>query len=406
MPNVSFDMKETPLKTKLKPYALLAAGCIALASCSKPGASIELTNELDLERTEMISLNLHLLDSSLYKNAHLQMKDAQGNILPSQELDEDGDGKPDEIIFQATLKPKETQTVSIDRTEKTNDTTTTLRTYARFVPERIDDYAWENDRVAFRTYGPEAQRLVDENQPGGTLSSGIDCWLKRVDYPIINKWYKKGETGGTYHHDDGEGLDNYHVGASRGNGGIGVWKNDSLYVSKNFTTYKRLANGPLRTVFELTYAPWKVDDITVNETKRITIDLGTQMSKVEVRFSTTAPLPNVTIGITLHDKKGDTKTDSIQGWTGYWEPLDDSYLGTGVIINPEDVIRFQEFRTEKKDLSHLYVVAKPIDGKVIYYNGFGWKKAGRFDTFEKWTAYLTEMSQRLASPVKIKYIKK
>src|SRR5205085_8225450 len=99
-------------------------------------------------------------------------------------------------------------------------------TYSRFVPERIDDYAWENDRVAFRTYGPVTQRIVEEGKPGGTLSSGLDCWLKRVPYPVIDKWYKKSIEGGSYHKDEGEGYDPYHVGLSRGCGGIGVWKND------------------------------------------------------------------------------------------------------------------------------------------------------------------------------------
>src|SRR5690606_32212285 len=138
-----------------------------------------------------------------------------------------------------------------------------------------DDYAWENDRVAFRTYGPEAQRLTENNEQGGTLTSGIDAWFKKVEYPIIDKWYAENlENPGTYHKDTGEGYDPYHVGASRGIGGIGVWQNDSLYVSKNFVEYKRIANGPIRTIFELTYAPWQADKIIVKETKRISLDLG------------------------------------------------------------------------------------------------------------------------------------
>ena len=58
------------------------------------------------------------------------------------------------------------------------------RTFARYVPERIDDFAWENDKIAFRAYGPKARK--------GAENSGIDCWLKRVEYPIIDKWYGKG----------------------------------------------------------------------------------------------------------------------------------------------------------------------------------------------------------------------
>ncbi|MBL0742844.1 DUF4861 family protein [Chryseolinea lacunae] len=391
----------------VKNSVMIVVSMAMLVSCRHPQkTTVVVTNPLDLARTEIVSFDVHALDSARHAGTHLIVRDAAGNTLVSQPVDVNDDGKADELLFQVTLKPKEEQKYSIEESGSPADTVqATLRTYARFVPERIDDFAWENDRVAFRTYGPEAQRLVDEKQPGGTLSSGIDCWLKRVDYPIINKWYKKGETGGTYHHDDGEGLDNYHVGASRGCGGIGVWKNDSLYVSKNYVTHKTTTNGPLRTVFELTYAPWKVDDITVNETKRITIDLGNQMSKIEEILRPSAPLPNCTIGVTLHDKKGDVKTDSLHGWTSYWEPLDDSYLGTAVLIDPAHVQRFQDFRTTKKDLSHLYVVAKASEGNVTFYTAFGWKKAGRFDSFEAWTTHLNEVAARLAAPVQIKTLK-
>jgi len=46
------------------------------------------------------------------------------------------------------------------------------------------NFAWENDKVAFRTYGPEApasDKMADLRD--GTLTAGIDCWMKRVDYP-------------------------------------------------------------------------------------------------------------------------------------------------------------------------------------------------------------------------------
>ena len=49
--------------------------------------------------------------------------------------------------------------------------------HARYVPERMDDFAFENDKVAFRVYGPA---LTDSAENNGT-----DCWLKRVDYPIV-----------------------------------------------------------------------------------------------------------------------------------------------------------------------------------------------------------------------------
>jgi Domain of unknown function (DUF4861) len=79
--------------------------------------------------------------------------------------------------------------------------------FGRTVPERKDDFAWENDKVAYRVYGPALQAT-------GEISSGIDVWSKRVSDLIINDWYAKDAAGQrtknpaiTYHKDSGQGLD-------------------------------------------------------------------------------------------------------------------------------------------------------------------------------------------------------
>lgn len=330
---------------------------------------------------------------------HLQIKDVRsGERLHTQWIDIDGDSVAEELIFQVTLASREEKRFVLERATVENKTS--VHTYSRFVPERTDDYAWENDLVAFRTYGPQAQQLAEERKPGGTLSSGIDCWLKRVSYPVIDSWYKKNATGGSYHKDTGEGLDNYHVGASRGCGGLGVWIRDSLYVSKNFVSYKTIAQGPIRTIFELTYAPWMADGVVVTEKKRISLDLGSQLSRFEVTLQTAAALPNVTIGITLHEKKGETYADTLQGVFSYWEPLDDSELGTGVVVDARHVSSI-DYRTRKKDLSQLYVILKPEHAAAVYYAGFGWKKAGRFASAEAWKNYLREFARQLKSPPEV-----
>ena len=71
--------------------------------------------------------------------------------------------------------------------------------YGRFVPEREDDFTWENDKVAFRVYGP--------NSSGAGPVSGVDPWFKKVDYAIVDKWYAEHFEGQSYHEDNGEGHD-------------------------------------------------------------------------------------------------------------------------------------------------------------------------------------------------------
>ena len=99
-----------------------------------------------------------------------------------------------------------------------------VKTYARQIVERYRDMAWESDRIAHRMY---QQDLIPAE---GTVSSGVDVWVKSTRYLVINKWYKNGD----YHHDHGEGLDDYRVGRSRGCGGLGIW-DAGYYVSSNYT---------------------------------------------------------------------------------------------------------------------------------------------------------------------------
>jgi len=336
----------------------------------------------------------------------LMVKDTEtGEYSFTQLVDQDGNGVVDALIFQASVPPLSEKKYELIKVKNTSISPDTLvAAFSRFVPERIDDYAWENDRVAFRTYGPEAERLAKEKLPGGTLSSGIDCWLKKVSYPVINKWYKLGEEGISYHTDHGEGLDNYHVGSSRGCGGIGIRKGDNLYVSDNFTAYKTMETGPLRTVFELEYAPWKAGKMMVKEKKRISLDLGSNLSKIEVQFAPPYP-EEIVAGLAIPGKEGKggvVSVDEKTGWFSFWSEHYDSELGIGIVVDPKYVSGYTEYRVPKVEKSHVFVHLRLINGKVIYYTGFGWKKNSRFSTRKVWEEYLREFALVLSFPAEIK----
>ncbi|WP_187264729.1 DUF4861 domain-containing protein [Pontibacter beigongshangensis] len=393
-------------------WAVVLLFAATFSSCQQNLYSQKFTvsNNLGIERkTETVSIPIAKVRklAEKYGAENLLVKDAATDaVLVSQALDSNADGTIDEILFQTNMEPNGKKDFIVRALEKAaaQRPESKLSTYSRFVPERTDDYTWENDRVAFRTYGPVAQQMVERKEPGGTLTSGIDAWLKRVDYPIINKWYQNhADKPGAYHIDSGEGYDPYHVGDSRGIGGIGVWENDRLHVSKNFVSYKSIAEGPIRTVFELTYAPWQANGRTITETKRISLDLGSNLSRYEVTLQSNQPLPNATIGITLHDQKGEVKTDQEQGWFRYWEPMDDSELGTGLVVDPAVVQVYKEHRVHTRDQSHLYVLTTPKHNSITYYPGFGWKKSGQFTSKADWDAYLADFAKRLASPLEVKF---
>ncbi len=381
----------------MKARQLFVAAVLLVTACSRPQneKTIRIRNSLPFEREEVISLDPERIstDTGAWRKLAIVIDD---KTTPTQVVDLDGDERIDQLLAYVSVGPNEERVFKVKYSDEPAKTETPV--FSRIVPERIDDYAWENDRVAFRTYGPEAQRLAEAREPGGTMSSGIDCWLKRVDYPVIDKWYKKYTDGGSYHTDDGEGYDPYHVGLSRGCGGIGVWMVDSLYVSENFVSWRKIAEGPIRNTFELEYAPWMANGITIRETKRISIDRGSQLILIEELVDSAEPIPHITAGLTLHDAKGETFMDSANGVFGYWEKIDDAFLGTGLVTDPREVLSARDYRTSRTDQSHILVNIKP-EGSRKFYAGFGWERAGRVTSREEWQTYLEQFSARLRSPL-------
>lgn len=361
-------------------------------------------NKLQFERNEVVSIRLDRYKclSKIKNYNELFIKEQSGKLLVTQLIDTNSDGIPDELLFRANVpaKSKASYTLFTDSNQK-NPAIGTVKTYARFVPERIDDFAWENDKVAFRTYGPKAQRLTESGRSDGTLSSGIDLWLKKVNYSIIDSWYTENlKTGGYYHIDNGEGYDPYHVGMSRGAGGTGIWENDSLHVSKNYTKYKVIAIGPLRTIFELNYASWS--KYGVSEIKRISLDLGSNFSRFENKFSSTNPIPNYTLGITLHKEKGTVKIAAEKGTFRHWEPIDDSYVGEGIVIDPSMVKTAMNHHSKAVDQSQILVVTVPKNGTLVYYAGFAWTKSGQVQSVQDWDILLEKQALRIEYPLVVK----
>jgi hypothetical protein len=359
--------------------------------------SITVKNTLNVERSfETVVLTKEFLKNKDLSLLGIQDKES-GEIQVTQTVDLDGDAVMDELLFQPKIAAKSKKEFIIIPITVSQKPISEIYCYSRFVPERTDDYAWENNKVAYRTYGPKAQKMVEDNVKGGTLTSGIDAWLKRVEYPIINKWYEKTISGkGSYHIDSGEGLDNFQVGNSRGIGGIAVKIDSTYYTSKNFISWKTITTGPIRTSFELTYADWDAKGNKIKETKNISLDYGSYLSRYVISISGTK---TVSVGLTLHDKKGKTGTNLKEGWLDYWESLDDSELGTGIVAPKNCIIGFDNFITSEKDSSNLFGEFKVANNTINYYAGFGWKKGSSFQTQKDWEAYLSMFAQKINNPL-------
>ncbi|NLP10538.1 glycoside hydrolase family 88 protein [bacterium] len=315
-----------------------------------------------------------------------------GKLVVTQILDADADGRPDQLLFQSDFgKDDPLKTFRLAMTS-TPPGRSSGRLYGRFVPERKDDFAWENDRIAFRMYGPALEAEM--------ISSGIDVWTKRVPYPIIDKWYAAGDA--SYHRDSGEGLDFYNVGSSRGCGGTGIWDGQSLHVSRNFKSYRCIAGGPIRLVFELRYDPWTIAGDTISEVKRISLDAGHQFNRIESIYQSTRSLPiSFAAGVAKHpDWQAAVAFSREHGWLSRWESRDDfGALGCAVILDPNALVDFYE-----QDMNHLIVGKATPAQAVRYYAGAGWDRSGYFNHREEWEAYVDLYAQAVQTPIQITYL--
>jgi hypothetical protein len=399
---------------RLAPF-LVAALLAPLASAAEK-LVVTATHDLTIARpAETIAVPWTTVNNAL-PGALLQklvVKDAAGHVLPYQvtnvaPLAKDPENKGvayGELIFQYDFAAGEkSATFTVEKTAEVAPAFPS-KAFARIVPERLDDFAWENDKLGHRTYGPA---LAAPAEPGSNkevlITSGLDLWCKRVSYPIVDRWYNKGHDH--YHKDEGEGMDMYNVGPSRGCGGTGVWDGSRLYVSRNFKSWRVLANGPVRAIFELSYETWAADGVFVSETKRFTVDAGHNLDRIESTFTASGKTPELTVGIGLNkapaDKGQEPRVEFAQaaadGSITQWVTQKaNGELGTAVIVLPS-----AGFAGFAEDDRNQLVLAKAKPGQaLVYYAGAGWSRAGEFTTRQAWLDYVAAGAARARSPLTV-----
>jgi pectinesterase len=317
-----------------------------------------------------------------------------GRDVVSQVVDNDGDGTPDELIFQANFFPGESRTFAVEAGAPATVAPEKARVYVSHQLPR-DDMAWESDRIAFRMYGQGLYKVDSLD------SSGLDVWVKRVRTPIVEKFYAKGHD--SYHRDTGEGADFYDVGPTLGVGGTAVWKADSMYHAHNFKSQRIIANGPVRAVFEVQYEPWNAGGTMVSETKRIALDAGANLNR-ETSIFRSADGSDVTYVTGVNKRKGIVGSFSkanAWAWLTGWGPLlpkDGGHgdLGTAVLVPRDRVLDWKE------NGNHYFVVLTAKSGQpVVEYFGAGWTDSGDYRDVRDWWSYLDASAQRLATPVKV-----
>lgn len=344
------------------------------------------TTELGREK-EMVEVKVAGLNNDFSADTYV-LTDEKGNEVEYQVLKDEND-QAKSLLFLANVPANSSAVYKVIKGEPK---TVTPKTYARYIPERKDDFAWENEFAAYRMYGPA---LAKENP-----SNGVDLWLKRTDELIVDKFYHDElQLGLSYHIDHGQGLDCYKVGHTLGAGGIAPYT-DQLLVGNHYTTQELLINGPLRSVFKLTYDSVQIGDNYYTQTITITTDAGSIMNKAVVHYEGVDMPIKLAGGIFIHDGGGIEFAQSENNVIGYAEnavsdagvPSGRNYVGVYMPgVNSEI----------KREGEHLLIMSDyQTNFDFTYYFGGGWSKWG-FPEDNDWFTALIDFSDAHKYPLEV-----
>jgi Domain of unknown function (DUF4861) len=361
---------------------------------------LRLTNPINIDRPEEVvevpldQVTRHLRFSATQMQSLVATDAANKQRIPSQLYSSRPGADPDILLLLVNLPAKGAMNIrfSLDPAKTPEEPLV----FGRAIPERKDDFAWENKVVAYRIYGPALEAT-------GEISSGIDVWSKRIPNFVVNSFYMQDHEAAvthnpalSYHNDNGVGLDSYDVGTSLGCGGTAVWADGKLNVSKNYTFAKILAAGPVRFEFEVSYAPWRAAGRVVTETKRITLDAGSHLNKIvsTLTFDGESPL-DLAAGIAIHEG-GVPTLPTGRSIAAVWDTPQKPSAGriaTGLVSLPP------EQATTTTAANHALMIFKRHSGESFtFFAGSGWSKAD-MPTQEDWNMYLVRFEEMREHPV-------
>lgn len=400
-------------------FILLAAIC--LAGCSSSPIELTISNDMDFDRNEeMVEVEMSTLAELPRQFVVL---DAENNQVPYQVT---YDGK---LIFLASV-PANGSVVYKVKAGKPQDFQTIA--CGQVYPERVDDVAWENDKAAFRAYGPALQKNNER-------AFGYDVFTKRgTKDPVVAARYalelnnelrkqigelrRSGQrlladslsNAISYHIDHGNGMDDYSVGATLGGGTSALLDEGNIVYPWAYKTCDILDNGPLRFTMKLDYNPFAIqDDNNIVESRIISFDAGSYMNKAQIAFNNLSSAKEVVAGLVIHPNNPEGYAfDKEAGYIAYADLTDHPDRDQGSIFvgaafpNPLKDAKVQLFTDEEKDdhkgaLGHVLGVSDyQPKATFTYYFGSGWSKAD-MPSMDAWTKYLKDFVVKANHPLTV-----
>lgn len=244
---------------------------------------------------------------------------------------------------------------------------------ARAVPERMDDFVFENNLIAGRFYG--------EALEGNPTSPGIDIWVKMPGALVADKWYAEAQKDANYYHHNHDGKDCYKVAVSLGGGAsapVCPVTGEIFFPKTNYRSCEILEQTPEKIVFSLSYPEWQAGEQTVSLVKKVTVCADSYFCQVEDKYSFTGDSLNVAAGIFRHPSQQTIVEESVgDKFFAIWEKAsdqsvepEDGMLGVAVASPQASWTRISA------DLSHGLVGTTLAQGETFSYCfGSCWSKA-------------------------------
>lgn len=358
--------------------------------------------------------------------------------LASQTDDLDGDGKWDEAAVLVDLPPSGSQKIILSFVNPEEYPVFNKRTNLRLgirqpdgsfaetdhyqAPSCRDSFRiiaqgesvnWENDKFGFRTYFDcrNVKDLFGKRTPAMVADS-----LELPGFP-------------SYHELASWGMDVLHCGSSLGSGGLALLLNDSLYRLGSAETYEyhKIAEGPVRSVFELRYAGWKVEDRMLGAVERISIYPGKYWFQSDVTVTDLPGNAEIVTGIVTSRLKREPFEFRENGFTCIGthdiQSLNNDELGMAVLVAENQTgrvarttnINFFELgyqTVREKNFSQIisetyYISQRAASGKPArhYFAAVWGLENDRWKTEEGFRDYLSGEMLKLANPPSIRGIK-
>ncbi len=374
---------------KIFTYLAAASAAAVLASCAGAGQSVIVSNNTDLARqNETVELSFSELcsgDDNL-TTENVIVLNHLGKQVPVQVYTEK-DGEQI-LLFQADVKEHSSVKYTVKAGEREEFP---MKAYSRYVPERLDDYAYENNLVAGRIYGPALQ---------DPRTFGSDVWLKCTERLVIDDWFKKMD----YHHNYGEGMDCYKVANTLGGGAVTPYVGEKLIIGDNWATQEHLTDGPIRTKAYFTYDAFDVAGQKVSATREISLDANSRFVQSTTWFSAqTQELP-LALGAIQHDV-----LDRVDGtnWIAFTEvasdtkqPEIDGNISIGLVLSPELAAE----GTATLDGHAVIKTTAKCGLPVTVWTASGWSQGG-VESPRAWTALVQDFAYAKAHPLKVEVVK-